>query len=64
MINSMVEVEYKGKKEDGNFSYLGWLRGTIAAYNSGLGYLVMFNSRTSLIVMGMRLVTGQTGYRP
>ena len=42
IVDAVVEVEYKEKNEDGQLCYLGWLKGTITAYNSRQGYLVQF----------------------
>ena len=45
LIHTTVEVEYKGKNEEGKLTYLGWLTGTITAYNSRQGYLVQFKNQ-------------------
>ena len=45
LINSSIEVEYQEKNEDGKLLYLGWLTGTVTAYNGRRGCLAQFHQQ-------------------
>lgn len=42
LIGVRLEVEYNRVNLDGSTEYLGWIKGTIAAWNRSKGYLVNF----------------------
>jgi len=42
LIGARLEVEYNTVNLDGSTEYLGWIKGTIAAWNRFKGYLVIF----------------------
>lgn len=42
LIGLRLEVEYNRVNLDGSTEYLGWIKGTIAAWNRSKGYLVNF----------------------
>jgi len=41
LIGARLEVEYNRVNLDGSTEYLGWIKGTIAAWNRSKGYLVI-----------------------
>ena len=41
-IGAKLEVEFNRVNLDGSTEYLGWIKGTIAAWNRSEGYLVNF----------------------
>ena len=42
LIGAKHEVEFNRVNLDGSTKYLGWIKGTIAAWNRSKGYLVNF----------------------
>ena len=42
LIGARLEVEYNRVNLDGSSEYLGWIKGTIAAWDRSKGYIVNF----------------------
>lgn len=42
LIGTVIEVEFNRENANGSTEYLGWIKGTIAAWSKSQGYLVNF----------------------
>lgn len=42
LIGRTIEVEFNRENSDGSTEYLGWIKGTIVAWNPSEGYLVNY----------------------